>query len=96
MVMVIPGARHLFGLKRVLYDTPYENEMADTALPRFTLLEEIRIEEEITVRTAEDLLNLLTMTPYFYRTDPAAKAALGTHAPLQTEISFHVLVYRRD
>lgn len=96
MVMVIPGARHLFGLKRVLYDTPYENEVADTALPRFTLLEDIRIEEEITVRTVEDLLNLLTMTPYFYRTDPAAKAALGTHAPLQTEISFHVLVYRRD
>ncbi len=96
MVMVIPGARHLFGLKRVLYEKPYENEVANTALARFTLLEEIRIEEQITVRTAEDLLNLLTMTPYFYRTDPAAKANLGTHAPLQTEISFHVLVYRRD
>ena len=96
MIMVIPGARHLFGLKRILYKDPYENEVADTALSRFTLLEEIKIEEQITVRTAEDLMNLFAMTPYFYRTDPTAKATLGTHAPLQTEISFHVLVYRRN
>ncbi len=95
MILVIPGARHLFGLKEVLYKTPYENEVADTALRKFELLEEIRIEERITLRTREDLMNLFAMTPYYYRTDPAAKESLATHAPLETEISFHVLVYRK-
>ncbi len=95
MVMVIPGARHLFGLKEVLYETPYENVVADTALSQFELIDEIRIDERITLRTATDLMNLFAMTPYFYRTDPAAKAALTSHAPLETEISFHVLVYRK-
>ena len=30
---VVPGARHLFGLKEVLYDTPYLN---DEKLPQTT------------------------------------------------------------
>ena len=32
---VVPGARHLFGLKEVLYDTPYLN---DEKLPKLSLI----------------------------------------------------------
>ena len=26
MILAVPGARHLFGLKEILYEHPYENE----------------------------------------------------------------------
>ena len=95
LVMVIPGARHLFGLKEILYKTPYENEVADTALPGFNLLNAEDIEERITLRTNEDVWNLFTMTPYFYRTSPADKEKLRACAPLETEISFKILTYEK-
>ena len=95
LIMVIPGARHLFGLKEILYKTPYENEVADTALPDFNLLNEENVEGRITLETNEDVWNLFTMTPYFYRTSPADKEKLRAHASLETEISFKVLTYEK-
>jgi acetyl esterase/lipase len=95
MVMVIPGARHLFGLKEVLYEHPYENRVQDTAINGFSLTEEQDITKRITLRTEDDLWNLFTMTPYFYRTSPADKERLRARAPLETEISFKILVYKK-
>lgn len=95
LVMAIPAARHLFGLKEVLYATPYENEVADTALDGFTLLEQRSIRDTITLADKKDLWNLFTMTPYFYRTPPKAKEALQQAAPLTTEIAFELLVYKK-
>ncbi len=96
MVLVIPGARHLFGLKEILYRTPYENETQDTDLPGFILEKTAEVDETITLRTDEDIWNLFTMTPYFYRTSPADKEKLRHAAPLQTEISFRILVYTKN
>ncbi|MBQ8351754.1 MAG: methyltransferase domain-containing protein [Clostridia bacterium] len=95
LVMVIPAARHLFGLKEALYATPYENEVADTALDGFSLAEQISIRDTITLANETDLWNLFTMTPYFYRTSPQAKEQLRQKAPLTTEIAFEVLVYEK-
>lgn len=96
MILVIPGARHLFGLKEVLYANPYENEVADTDLPGFTLLNMQDIEGRITLANETDLWNLFTMTPYFYRTSPADKDRLRARAPLTTEISFKILTYEKS
>ena len=93
--MVIPGARHLFGLKEVLYENPYENRVQDTAINGFTLAEERDIAERITLKDEEDLWDLFTMTPYFYRTSPADKERLRSCAPLETEISFKILIYEK-
>ncbi len=95
MVMVIPGKRHLFGLKTVLYPTPYENEVADTALPGFILQNQERLSYSITLHTDNDLWNLFTMTPYFYRTAPQRKELLRHAAPLETAIEFEILEYTR-
>ena len=95
LVMVIPAARHLFGLKEVLYATPYENEVKDTALDGFCLSEQRSIRETVTLQNETDLWNLFTMTPYFYRTPPEAKEKLRQTAPLTTEIAFELLIYEK-
>ena len=71
---VVPGARHLFGLKEVLYDTPYLN---DEKLPQTTELELVgtqRVSANITLQTQADIEAVFQMTPYYYRTRPAKSA----------------------
>lgn len=95
MVMVIPDARHLFGLKEALYERPYENRVQDTRIAGFCLVEETDVRDHITLATEQDLWDLFTMTPYFYRTSPKDKERLRSRAPLKTEIAFKILIYEK-
>ena len=95
MVMAIPAAKHLFELKAILYENPYENEVQDTTLTHFHLIERREVKRRITLSRDEEVWNLFTMTPYFYRTSPADKERLKKAAPLSLSADFEVLVYEK-
>lgn len=98
LYMAIPGKRHLWGLKQLLYNQPYENRPADFALEGFTLEKEehILFEKEFSGKTLSDLF---AMTPYYYRTPPSGRARaerlVAEEKVLKTELEFHLLVYRK-
>lgn len=94
-VMAVPGVRHLFGLKQVLYDSPYENPQKDPALEGFALEEERAVDTRATLTSPRDIAALFAMTPYYYRTPAEGRARLAALDTLQTEISFRLLIYRR-
>lgn len=96
LLMVIPRERHLFGLKEVLYDRPYENSPSDTALDGFTLIEERRVEKVLHLAEPAAIQNLFRMTPYYYRTSATGQERLAACATLDTEIAFSVFVYQKD
>ena len=62
----------------------------------FTLIEHRHIDQTVTITDPQDLWNLFTMTPYFYRTSPEAKEKLRQQAPLTTALAFEILVYERQ
>lgn len=95
LLEVIPGARHLYGLKTAVYDTPYENEVAAFTRAGYTLLESIHLQNTITLQTAADIQNLFLMTPYYYKTGKAEQARLQTLQTLTTETEFYILVYQK-
>lgn len=95
MIMVIPGKTHLWELKQAVYDNPYENEVKDFALDGFELLEEIPVEDRIFLSNTEDILNLFTMTPYYYKTGVEGTKRLEALTSLETQISFEILVYKK-
>lgn len=96
MILVIPGKKHLWGLKKAVYDTPYENEVQDYALAGFEFLGAERINYEIFLESAEDIQNLFTMTPYYYKTGRQEHIRLEALEELQTEVSFEILQYRNE
>jgi 23S rRNA (guanine745-N1)-methyltransferase len=96
MVLVIPGAQHLMGLKQVLYDAPYENEVQDYALSGFTFLGAVHVEETIRISDPEDIQNLFAMTPYYYKTGKQEQARLMQQSALETPISFEILQYEKE
>ena len=91
---VVPGARHLFGLKEVLYDTPYLN---DEKLPTTEALELVgrqKIAAHITLETSEDIEAVFQMTPYYYRTRREDRERLAGLQRLETDIEFVIAEYR--
>ena len=94
LVFAVPSARHLWGLKKVLYDEPYENEEKDVEYPGFVLEDRIPVRATVTV-TGESIPALFAMTPYAWKTGAPGKQRLAALETLSTEIGFDFLVYRR-
>ena len=95
MIVVIPSERHLFGLKKAVYDKPYLNEVKPFELDYFELAEHIHLDNEITLSCGEDIKNLFTMTPYYYKTGVKEQERLSILETLTTETAFDILVYRK-
>ncbi len=95
LVTAIPGRRHLFGLKQALYDTPYENDEKQPDAGSLVLCDTLRVRDEITLSSQEDINALFQMTPYYYHTPAGGMARLKMLNHMQTEIEFVLLVYRK-
>lgn len=75
LLYAVPTARHLYGLKEVLYDEPYENAEQQTEYSGFTLIGERTVTDTITVE-GDQIRNLFAMTPYFWKPRTSGHSAL--------------------
>ena len=91
----IPDRRHLFALKEVLYENPYENEVADFEAEGFEFLGVREVRNVFTLKTPSEIADLLGMTPYAYRTPPRGKERLASLGELTVGAEFLLLTYRR-
>ena len=94
-VMAIPAEEHLFGLKSEIYETPYKNEVQDTALEGFELISCDEIKYELSLDTGEAIRNLFMMTPYAYRTRAEGRARVEALKTLDCTADFHIFVYKK-
>ena len=76
LVYAVPTARHLYGLKQVLYKTPYENEVKQTAYEGFAFVEEREATATLTLE-GESVQQLFAMTPYYWNTPADGAAPAG-------------------
>ncbi len=94
-IMAIPGEMHLYDLKQVIYDTPYKNEVADTALSGFELVMDDSLTYRFSLDTPEKIRNLFMMTPYAYRTRPSDREKVERLEKLDCTADFRVFVYKK-
>ena len=95
LVYAVPTARHLFGLKEVLYDHPYENEVRETQYDGFTFIKAVESTAVLTL-DGESVQALFAMTPYYWNTPTDGAARLAACQSLTTEIGFRFLVYQKN
>ena len=96
LISVIPGRRHLFELKEIMYENAYENDEQPPQSDGFALVDTIHVSDTITLNDSQDIMSLLKMTPYFYHTSDEGKARLSSLSSLTTEIEFVVLIYKNN
>lgn len=95
LISVTPGKKHLFALKEVLYDTPYENDEAPPQTNQLELIEQKKVITEIHLNSYDDILSLFKMTPYYYHTSDECKKRLLPLNSLETEIDFTMNIYKK-
>ncbi|MDP4153817.1 MAG: methyltransferase domain-containing protein [Bacillota bacterium] len=95
IIRAVPLERHLWNLKKAVYDDPYENDIESFEIDGFELQNKIEIRDTIHLESNEDIENVFTMTPYYYKTSDQDKEKLKFLTKLDTEIEFGILVYRR-
>lgn len=96
LICAVPLERHLWELKQLIYDTPYENPAPAANLPGFDLAERRELRYEIELTCNEDIMNLFRMTPYYYKTGAADQEKAERAEYLNTTIEFGVLVYQKS
>lgn len=69
LIVVSPGANHLFELKQQLYDKPYLNDENKALLKAFQPDERIKVKYDLHINVNDDIQYLIQMTPYYWNTD---------------------------
>lgn len=93
---VVPGARHLWGLKETLYETPYLNDEKLPQTESLLLSGTTKLSGKILLRSQEDIQAVFRMTPYYFHTSPADKNKLEGLDHLETEIEFVIGEYTKE
>lgn len=92
---VVPAARHLWQMKEILYQTPYENEESTAEYEDFSILDCVFVSDKISLNTKEEINALFSMTPYYWKSPKKGVERLMALDSLQTEIAFRILVYKK-
>lgn len=94
-IRVLPDADHLLGIKEVLYEKVLLNVMKEKDINGFKLIDEIHIKDDITLKNKQEIYDLFTMTPYYYKTSKKSIEKLLQLDSLNTRVSFVLLVYQK-
>ncbi len=95
LVIAYAGREHLMGLKRLIYDNVYENEARADMPIDMEFLEERRCLYNISLSSNEDINDLFSMTPYYWRTSPDDKRKLDDVESLDTAVDIRIALYRK-
>lgn len=93
---VVPGERHLWEMKEILYSNPYPNTEKRTPYPGFRYLEVREVDEQVLLPTQEAISDLFQMTPYVWRTPKEGIARLKSLDSLTLSISFRIHIFRKE
>lgn len=95
LVTAVPGRKHLWELKKAVYDTPYENDEVLPSAENMILEKTVKVCADIKLENNDDIMNLFRMTPYYYRTpESGIKKAEGLKF-LETRLEFILGVYKK-
>ncbi len=93
-ISVAPGPRHLYALRRLVYDEPREHSSPIVPIPGLKHSERVHLDFELTLADAGDTRRLLSMTPYYWHTSRFKQYEIAMRETLTTEVSFVIDRYR--
>lgn len=92
---VVPAPRHMWELKCVLYDHPYENREQRVDYEGFDCRRIIRVEDRVCLPDRQTILDLFGMTPYFWKTPKEGSARLEALSDLEMQTAFDLHLFQR-
>lgn len=96
VLVVHAGKDHLMGLKKVLYESTYENDERADLPKNMNLIYEDELKYTISVSGNQNVKNLFAMTPYYWRTSQQDAKKLENIEELNTEIDIIFSVFKKE
>lgn len=96
LLYVVPAAKHLWELKEVLYETPYENEEQTILYDGLTEIAVVPVNTNMDLPNQSVIHNLFQMTPYYWKTPKSGTDRLSQLDTLSVTASFRIHVFKRD
>ena len=94
LLHVAPGPEHLMALKCVAYASPKSHDMPADTRQHLTLLHRERLQFHVELKTEEQALALLMMTPFTWRLDDEQKQSLAKSLR-RVEADFVISVWKK-
>ena len=94
-IFVSPNTNHLLQLKKAVYDDVVLNTVNILKHDDLELIESHDITYEINIENNQQIQDLFSMTPYYFKTSIKDKQKLNTINSLNTIIDFHIQVFKR-
>lgn len=95
LVFAVTSTKHLWELKEAIYDEPYENKKEDHQYEGFVFEQNHKVQSMIHLPCQEDISNLFTMTPYYYKSSVQTSQRVAALEQLDTLLDVDILVYRK-
>jgi 23S rRNA (guanine745-N1)-methyltransferase len=92
---VTPGPRHLWALRKNLYDTPREHASTRTSIVGLSLREQLAVKFELTADQSL-LQDIVAMTPFAHRGHREKRAQLLDSTGWTLEMAFSLCLFQRD
>ena len=96
ILYVVPGPKHLWELKEILYEKVYENFEKREEYPGFRLIGVEPVDTVFTLQHPEDIQALFHMTPYTWKTPKNGAERLAQLQELAVTAQFRIHEYRRE
>ncbi len=97
IIMCVAGKDHLLGLKNALYDDVYLNQPEKVSAPDgFSEVSREKVRYSVKIKGNKAILDLFTMTPYYWKTSESDAAKLESLDELETTLDFDIIVFERS
>ena len=93
---VVPGQKHLWEMKEILYDRPYENALREERYAGFRQTGEVPLQFQFRLQGQEEIAALFHMTPYTWKTPKDGVTRLAECGELNVTAQFRILVFERE
>ncbi|NMP32466.1 23S rRNA (guanine(745)-N(1))-methyltransferase [Thalassotalea sp. M1531] len=95
LAVVYPGSDHLQELKQRIYDNALPHNEERELIKDMVLIEEKQLNYTMNLATGEDILNLLSMTPFAFKASEEARQWLGQQSNFNCQTDFILKLYQK-
>lgn len=96
LLTVTPAQQHLFELKERIYQQAKEHDIEKSPIEQLTLIHQERLSYNMVLKNGEDILNLLSMTPFAFKASEQVKLALKAEKMFDCQADFLIRIYQKQ
>ncbi|MCJ8320498.1 MAG: 23S rRNA (guanine(745)-N(1))-methyltransferase [Colwellia sp.] len=95
LLTVTPAENHLIELKSLIYRQANKHDVNKSPISNLTMVHEQQLNYQMNFNNSDDLINLLSMTPFAFKTSPELLEELANKESFTCQADFLIRLYQK-